>query len=198
MNTHLISIVSPKARALIFDLDGTLVDSMKLHYQAWQQCMKSYDIHIPWDYYLSLAGIPAINLVSHLNKKFNLNLDPVQVANQKVKVFVDLVKDNPVKPLHPAIDIVRYYHHKLPMAIGTGGRRGVALSLLESLNILDHFEIIIAAEDVKHHKPHPETFLEAAKYMKVKPEFCQVFEDGDPGLQAARSAGMIATDIRLL
>lgn len=191
------SIVFPKARALIFDLDGTLVDSMQLHYQAWQKTLSEHGIRLPWDYYLSMAGIPATNLVSRLNERFGKTLNPGQTADEKVVHFSNLVQQTKIQPLRPAIDIVYEYHGKLPMAIGTGGRRGVAIALLESLNILNYFEIIVAAEDVKQHKPHPETFLKAAAFMNVAPELCQVFEDGDPGLEAAEAAGMIATDIHL-
>ena len=94
------------------------------------------------------------------------------------------------------MDIVKKYHGILPMAVGTGGHREAVESTLEVTGLRKYFDIVITANDVKNFKPHPETFLKCAELMKIDPEFIEVFEDGDLGIEAAIAAGMIATDVR--
>jgi len=101
-----------------------------------------------------------------------------------------------VKPIEPVAEIARKYYGKLPMAVGTGGHREAVEQTLIITGLRKYFDIIITANDVDNFKPHPETFLKCAELMNVEPEFCEVFEDGDLGLEAAQMAGMIATDVR--
>jgi beta-phosphoglucomutase-like phosphatase (HAD superfamily) len=101
-----------------------------------------------------------------------------------------------VKPIKPVVDIVKKYYGILPMSVGTGGHREAVERTLEITNLRKYFDIIITANDVDNFKPHPETFLKCAAKMKIEPEFVEVFEDGDLGIEAALNAGMIATDVR--
>ena len=100
------------------------------------------------------------------------------------------------KPIDPVVEIVKKYHGKLPMAIGTGGNRKAVERTLVLTGLRKYFEIIVTANDVDNFKPHPETFLRCAELMNVDPAHIEVFEDGAQGLEAARMAGMIATDVR--
>ncbi len=101
-----------------------------------------------------------------------------------------------VKPISPVVDIVKKYYGILPMAVGTGGHREAVEKTLQITGLREYFDIIITANDVKNFKPHPETFLKCASLMNVDPQFIEVFEDGDLGIEAALSAGMYATDVR--
>ena len=101
-----------------------------------------------------------------------------------------------VKPILPVVEIVKKYHGILPMAVGTGGHREAVERTLELAGIRKYFDIVITANDVNNFKPHPETFLKCAELMNVDPEFIEVFEDGDLGIEAAIAAGMVATDVR--
>ncbi|MGC1392601.1 MAG: HAD hydrolase-like protein, partial [Bacteroidales bacterium] len=101
-----------------------------------------------------------------------------------------------VKPIAPVVEIVKKYFGKLPMAVGTGGHREAVERTLEITDLRKFFEIIITANDVENFKPHPETFLKCASLMEIEPEFIEVFEDGDLGIEAALNAGMSATDVR--
>jgi HAD superfamily hydrolase (TIGR01509 family) len=101
-----------------------------------------------------------------------------------------------VTPIEPVTALVQKYHGKMPIAVGTGGHREAVEKTLEIIGIREYFDIIVTANDVKNHKPHPETFLRCAELMNLDPSECEVFEDGDLGIEAARRAGMIATDVR--
>ena len=186
--------VHPQAKGLIFDIDGTLADTMLLHYEAWCKILIEKGVNYPKKMFYELAGIPTIKIVPVINKTFGLNLDPEETVKRKEGLFLKLF--HKVKPIEEVIDIVYKYHNKLPMSLGTGSRRHIADKIIETLGLKKYFNIIITAEDVENHKPHPDTFLKCAKLMNVEPKFCQVFEDGEQGLEAGRRAGMIITDVR--
>jgi beta-phosphoglucomutase-like phosphatase (HAD superfamily) len=115
-------------------------------------------------------------------------------VKQKQTSFWDLA--HLLEPVEEILSIVKEYHGKLPMSVGTGASRKSAEVQLKALGLTDYFDAIVSADDVTHHKPEPETFLECARLMNVEPKNCQVFEDGDLGIEAAKKAGMITTDVR--
>ncbi|MBP7901709.1 MAG: HAD-IA family hydrolase [Spirochaetes bacterium] len=186
--------VDENAKALIFDIDGTLVDTMEIHYKAWVKMFALQGFDYPREVFYELAGIPTYKIVPILNEKYNLKLDPEKTMNEKEKYFMEFFGS--VKEIKVVSDIARKYHGILPMSLGTGGRKDIAQMTMETVGLSKYFEIMVAAEDVIHHKPAPDTFLKCAELMGIEPRFCQVFEDGELGLQAARTAGMIATDVR--
>ncbi|HQO22305.1 MAG TPA: beta-phosphoglucomutase family hydrolase [Spirochaetota bacterium] len=186
--------VDENAKALIFDIDGTLVDTMEIHYKAWEKMFAQQGFNYPREVFYELAGIPTYKIVPILNERFNLKLDPEKTMNEKEKYFMELF--GAVKEIKVVSDIARKYHGVLPMSLGTGGRKDIAQMTMETVGLSKYFNIMVAADDVIHHKPAPDTFLKCAELMGVEPRFCQVFEDGELGLQAARTAGMIATDVR--
>ncbi len=186
--------IDKNAQALIFDMDGTLADSMPIHFRAWEITAAEYGFKYTKDLFYGLAGMPTYKIVPIVNKKLNLNLDPEEFAHRKEETFLNLLTE--IKPIEPVAEIVYKYHGKLPMSVGTGGKKDIAIMTLKLMNFYKYFDIIVSADDVKNHKPAPETFLKCAELMKADPKKCQVFEDGDMGLKAAVAAGMIATDIR--
>ncbi|MFC1616619.1 HAD family hydrolase [Candidatus Margulisiibacteriota bacterium] len=189
MNT--ISI-NPKAKALIFDLDGTLVDSMPCHFQSWREVFFSLTgIDYPITLFNELAGIPTDKIVPIINKRLNTKIDPSQFDHLKKELFKNMI--NQIEVVNPVANLVYENFGKLPMAVGTGGRTEIVDLTLKATNLKQYFDIIITADDVKNYKPHPETFLLCAKKMQVKPEHCQVFEDSYLGMEAAKKANMIAT-----
>ncbi|MEM1135975.1 MAG: HAD-IA family hydrolase [Bacteroidota bacterium] len=187
--------VSANAKALIFDLDGTLADTMPTHYLAWKEIAANYNFFFPESLFYSLAGVPTQKITLLLNERYNINLNPVKIEEEKESAFLTLIAKN-IKPVKAVVDILLAYHQKLPIACGTGNIREIALLTLDYIGLKGFFEILVTAEDVSYPKPHPETFLKCAEMMGVKASICQVFEDGESGLQAAKAAGMIATDVR--
>ena len=186
--------INKNAKGLIFDMDGTLADSMPVHFKAWKLTAAENGFEYTEKQFFETAGMPTHKIVPVINKELGLNLDPEKFSRRKEEFFLENIKD--VTLIEPVADIVREYYNRLPMSIGTGGKKAIAKLTLEILGFDKYFDIIVSAEDVVNHKPNPDTFLKCAELMNVKPEFCQVFEDGKMGLIAAEKAGMIVTDVR--
>jgi beta-phosphoglucomutase-like phosphatase (HAD superfamily) len=185
--------VDPKAKGLIFDIDGTISDTMPIHLFAYQQTAAEYGFEISSELFYSLSGIPAYQTSCIYKEKFGKDFDPQEFANKKEDCFLKNI--HLAGPIVPVINIIREYAGKLPMACGTGGSRFYAIKTLELAGVLAYFEHVVTAEDVENHKPHPDTFLKAAELIGIPAEFCQVFEDSPLGIQAAEAAGMMATNI---
>ncbi len=186
--------IDPRAKALIFDLDGTLVDSMPLHYEAWKEVAAMMGFVFSEEEFYSLAGVPTDRICEILNERHGTALDPVEDSLLKEETY--LKKIDKLQPIAPVLDLAKKYHGKLPISIGTGSPKKHSWEAVRALELNQYFDILVSKDDVKEGKPHPETFLKCAKAMDIEPQYCQVFEDGDPGLQAAKAAGMITTDIR--
>lgn len=183
--------VNPKAKALIFDLDGTLADTMPVHFWAYKNILADYGIDFTPELFGTLAGVPAVGTIQKLNEQFGTQMDPEEIGHFKEAEYEKIM--HKMKPVGPVVELMKKYHGKLPMAVGTGGYKRLAWKTMEILGLDSYFEILVSSEDVTHPKPHPETFLKCAELMGIEPEFCQVFEDGDLGMQAAKAAGMMAT-----
>lgn len=183
--------VNPKAKALIFDLDGTLADTMPVHFWAYKNILTDYGINFTPELFGTLAGVPAVGTIQKLNDLFGTQMDPEKIGHFKEAEYEKIM--HKMKPVEPVVELMKKYHGKLPMAVGTGGYKRLAWKTMEILELDKYFDILVSSEDVTHPKPHPETFLKCAELLNVEPEFCQVFEDGDLGIQAANAAGMMST-----
>lgn len=179
---------------LIFDCDGTLADTMPWHYRAWQEVLAQAGGHFPSALFYQLGGKPTTEIAAILNERFGYGLEPTEAAAAKEERFLAYLPQ--VRPIGPVVETARFYQGRLPMAIGSGNLRWLIDRTLEVIGMADFFEVIVTSEDVARGKPAPDTFLEAAARLGVEPARCQVFEDGDLGLEAAQRAAMAATDIR--
>ncbi|MFI4874952.1 MAG: HAD family hydrolase [Blastopirellula sp. JB062] len=180
--------------ALIFDLDGTLADTMPAHYVAWRATMEKYGISFDEDRFYSLGGRPSERIVELLAEEQGIELDAHAVAIEKEEAF--LLEMREVAPIEPVVEVVREYHGKIPMAVATGAMRYVAKLILSHIGLTEHFDACVTSEDTARHKPHPDVFLEAARQLNVEPEKCRVYEDADLGVEAGRRAGMEVVDVR--
>jgi beta-phosphoglucomutase-like phosphatase (HAD superfamily) len=188
--------IKPGIKGLIFDLDGTLADTMPFHFRGWQLACKKFGAEIDTAFLRKHTGSPGWLIAAEIIKKCNLNGN-VSIDEIVEEKLISFKKDqHKVKPIVPVVDIVKKYYGKLPMAVGTGGHREAVERTLEITDLRKYFDIIITANDVENFKPHPETFLRCAELMKVSPEVIEVFEDGDLGIEAAIVAGMVPTDVR--
>lgn len=188
--------IQPDVKGLIFDLDGTLVDSMPYHFVGWQKACRKYGAEIDNSLLRKHTGSPGWLIAGEIMKNSRLSkaVSVDKILKMKTEEFFKV--QHLVKPIIPVVDIVKKYHGIYPMAVGTGGHREAVERTLEFTGLGKYFDIIVTANDVSNFKPHPETFLKCASLMDVEPSDIEVFEDGDLGLEAARLAGMKATDVR--
>jgi beta-phosphoglucomutase family hydrolase len=183
--------VQPEAKALIFDLDGTLADTMPVHFIAYKHILKEFGIDFTPELFATLAGIPAVETIEKLNEMFGTQMNPLEIGLYKESEYEKLM--HRMKPVGPVVELAKKYHGKLPMAVGTGGYKRLAWKTMKILELDQFFDILVSSEDVSHPKPHPETFLRCAELLGIEPKYCQVFEDGEPGVKAAKAAGMMYT-----
>ena len=186
--------IYPEAKALIFDLDGTLSDSLPVHIISWHAVCRKLNCTFDEQIMVEMTGAPTISFAERIISEQNLTIDAEELVALKQKEFWKNI--NQIKPHDAVIELMKSAHGHLPMAIGTGASKKSAMLQLQELGIDTLFDFIVTADDVEHHKPEPETFLRCAELMNVEPKNCQVFEDGELGMRAARTAGMLLTDVR--
>lgn len=184
--------------ALIFDMDGTLVDSGQLHEFSWTATLNKYGIPIDGPLMRSLAGVPTKETLELLIQKFHCR---VQASVQEMNEFKEqCVRDNLRRFVQATalIDVVKKYYGIKPMAIGTGANTPEALLVLKQCGLDKYLDVVVGADQVKNPKPAPDTFLRCAELLGVDARRCVVFEDSKLGLQAAARAGMAGIDVLLI
>jgi beta-phosphoglucomutase family hydrolase len=174
----------------IFDLDGTLVDTMPLHYRAWDQAMRAAGLQAPLDeeLFYSLGGVPTKRVAELIAAHYGLPVDVHAVFHHKEALFSELQKD--AKLIEPVVEIARRMALTFPVSIASGGPREIVRRSLQLSGLDRMFKVVVTPEDVEYGKPAPDMFLLAAKKMGVGPGQCLVFEDAEPGMRAAEAAGM--------
>ena len=182
--------------ALIFDCDGTLVDTMPGHFRAWTEALGRYGLVLPEPRFYALGGVPTRDIIALLARESRLSVDVDEVAALK-EALTERHLATPA-PIPEVVAIAEAARGILPMAVATGSIRALADRALRAIAIRDWFSALVAAEDVTRPKPAPDTYLRAAELLEVDPRRCRAFEDTDLGLESARAAGMDAIDIRRL
>jgi len=185
--------VYPEAKALIFDCDGTLVDSMPLHMKSWEYAMKKFNLPFDYEFFFSKKGMKETDIIEILKSKYN-NLKPEEIVFAKHEYFMNNIHE--IKPIKEVVDVVENYKNVFPMAVVSGGVRKIVHEELRIIGIEKYFKAILTADDSIKPKPAPDLFLHASKLLNVMPEECQVFEDGELGIEAALKANMMVIDVR--
>jgi beta-phosphoglucomutase-like phosphatase (HAD superfamily) len=181
---------------LIFDCDGTLADTMPLHWRAWQVITARHKLHLPEARFYELGGVPSRDILKMLGQEQGVAIDHLAVAHEKEAEYLPLIAQ--VEPINTVVGIARENYGKIPMAVASGGTRKIIEQVLKHLGIRNLFAAIVTSEDVTHQKPAPDIFLEAARRIGIAPRFCRAYEDTDLGMQAIRAAGIEAVDVRQL
>ncbi|WP_290437841.1 HAD family hydrolase [Aeromonas caviae] len=174
--------------ALIFDMDGTLVDSMPLHLDAWEQTSAEFGLPFDRAQLNEYGGIPTRKIVAMLAEQHGLAIDVEAFARRKVALYLEHIDKVSVFPA--MWELVKGCHGKVPMGIGTGSTRAHAAHILRQTGLDAFIPVLVSADDVVNHKPHPDTFLKVAEQLGANPANCLVFEDTRIGIQAGKAAGM--------
>ena len=187
-------------QALIFDCDGTLVNTAPAHYAAVQQAITPQGHTMPLDWYMARAGLTPDALLDALEAEAPAlgnpatALDRATIFAQYNALFQESLHH--LREVEAVASLARAWHGRVPMAVASNGRRRNVEASLGATGLLGIFDVLVAAEDVRVGKPEPDVFLEAARRMGVEPGVCVVLEDSDEGLTAARRAGMRVVDVR--
>jgi HAD superfamily hydrolase (TIGR01509 family) len=185
----LLQIPERQFGAYIFDCDGTLADTMPLHYRAWRRLVGEYGGTFPEELFYQLGGKPTQQILELLRDEHGLEVADTQAAaRRKEDYFVELIGQ--VAPIEPVVRIARQWHTIKPLAVVSGGYRKNVEMTLDAIGIRPLFDAVVCVEDYARGKPFPDPFLQAARLMNVPAADCLVFEDSPLGLQAAEAAGM--------
>jgi len=186
----------PGTLGLVFDCDGTLVDSMPLHIRLWNECLAPHGVQVPASFIDVHAGKPTDLIVEIVNAEHGLAIDPKRFEHEKETRFRERIHE--VGRVEPVVATARRFRGELPMAVVSGGVRLNVEASLRAIDALDWFDVLLTADDPIAPKPAPDLFLAAAERIGVPPTRCHAFEDADAGVAAARAAGMTVTDVREL
>lgn len=184
----ILSIPTGDFRAYLFDCDGTIADSMPLHYKAWKKALAEYGCNYDEDLFYAWGGKPVRKIIADLNEMQGLNMPVDTLAALKESYYHAQLPE--LKAIPEVLEHIEAMHGRIPFAVVSGSRRASVVGSLTALGLLDKFDVLVCAEDYKHGKPAPDCFLMAAEKLGIKPAHCLVFEDTELGIQAATAAGM--------
>ncbi|MEU3453679.1 HAD family phosphatase [Micromonospora sp. NPDC006766] len=180
-------------RAYLFDCDGTIVDSMPLHYAAWCSALDEWGCEFPEELFYAWGGRPIADIVAALNERHGLSMPIGLVVQRQEELYQRSLPE--VTAVPEVLAHIENFHGQIPFAVVSGGTRESVTVSLDTLGLLDRFETLVCAEDYTRPKPDPEAFLLAARRLGVAPADCLVFEDTDLGVRAATAAGMASVRV---
>ena len=179
--------------AYLFDCDGTIADSMPLHYVAWKKALGEWNCEFAEELFYAWGGRPTAEIIATLNQEHGLSMPVESVANRKEELYFELLPELKVVP--EVLEHIEAQHGRIPFAVVSGSARDSVTASLEVLKLLDRFDTLVCAGEYKKSKPDPEAFLLAASRLGVAPKHCLVFEDTEMGIRAATAAGMASVKV---
>jgi HAD superfamily hydrolase (TIGR01509 family) len=179
--------------AYLFDCDGTIVDSMPLHYVAWKKALGEWNCEFAEELFYAWGGRPTVEIITTLNQSQGLRMPVENVASRKEEFYFAMLPE--LKAVPEVLEHIEAQHGRIPFAVVSGSARDSVTASLEALKLLDRFDTLVCAGEYKKSKPDPEAFLLAATKLDVPPKNCLVFEDTEMGIQAATAAGMASVKV---
>jgi beta-phosphoglucomutase family hydrolase len=179
--------------AYLFDCDGTIVDSMPLHYVAWKKALGEWNCEFAEELFYAWGGRPTDEIIATLNRQQGLRMPVENVASRKEEFYFEMLPE--LKAVPEVLEHIEAQHGRIPFAVVSGSARDSVTASLETLKLLDRFDTLVCAGEYKKSKPDPEAFLLAATKLGVPPKNCLVFEDTEMGIQAATAAGMASVKV---
>jgi len=180
-------------KAYLFDCDGTIADSMPLHYVAWKRALGEWGCEFPETTFYAWGGRPVVEIIRSLNEQHSLDMPVDAVATRKESLYYEALPHLEAVP--EVLEHILAQHGRIPFAVVSGSTRESVTESLRTLRLLDRFDALVCAGDYTRPKPHPEAFLLAAERLGVTPADCLVFEDTDMGIAAATAAGMASVRV---
>ena len=186
------------SKAVIFDLDGVLVSTDKLHYKAWKAIADQENIYFDEEINTRLRGVSRMASLEIILERGNREYsqeEKEKLAEAKNEIYKESLKElSPSDLFDHAVETIDALKEKgIKVAIGSSSKN--TRTILRQLGIEDVFDAISDGNNITHSKPHPEVFLKAAEFLGLKPEDCTVVEDAYAGIDAAKAAGMTAVGI---
>ena len=183
-----LEIPAGNFRAYLFDCDGTIADSMPLHFIAWTRAFAEWNCPFDEQLFYAWGGRPTSEIVAELNRMHGLHMPVEETAARKEQIYYALLPQ--LEPVEEVLEHIHAMHSRIPFAVVSGSSRESVAKSLRTLHLLDKFDLIVGSEDYARGKPAPDAFLTAAERLGVPPRDCLVFEDTDFGIQAAQAAAM--------
>lgn len=180
-------------KAYLFDCDGTIVDSMPLHYVAWTKALGEWNCTFDERLFYAWGGRPVVEIIQSLNELQGLAMPVEAVQRRKEAMYFEILPQ--LRGVPEVVEHIEDAHGRIPLAVVSGSTRESVTESLRTLKLLDRFETLVCAGDYRNAKPHPEAFLMAAERLGVAPEACLVFEDTEMGIEAATAAGMASVKV---
>jgi beta-phosphoglucomutase-like phosphatase (HAD superfamily) len=193
--SHRMKLKLPQGsfKAYLFDCDGTIADSMPLHYLAWKKALGEWNCEFDENLFYAWGGMPVAEIISTLNLKHGLSMPVDAVERRKESLYFELLPQ--LRPVPEVLEHIEAEYGRIPFAVVSGSTRESVTASLAALKLLDRFDTLVCAGDYMKSKPDPEAFLLAAARLGVAAKECLVFEDTEMGIQAAKSAGMASVKV---
>ncbi|HET9791434.1 MAG TPA: HAD family phosphatase [Candidatus Angelobacter sp.] len=183
-----LALPSGVFKAYLFDCDGTIADSMPLHYVAWSKALGEWNCPFPEERFYAWGGMPIVEIIERLSTEHGIKMPVRRVAARKEELYYELLPA--LKPVPEVLEHIEQQHGRIPFAVVSGSERASVQASLRAIGLLQKFQTLVCAGDYVRSKPDPEAFLMAAERLGVSPESCLVFEDTQMGADAAKAAGM--------
>ena len=186
----LMKLKIPEGRfgAYLFDCDGTIVDSMPLHYLAWKKALAEWNCEFAEEEFYAWGGMPVVEIIARLNERNGLRMPVGEMSERKENLYFEMLPQ--LRAIPEVLEHIEAQHGRIPFAVVSGSTREAVTASLTALRLLDRFDTLVCAGEYLKSKPDPEAFLRAAANLGVAPEACLVFEDTEMGIQAAEAGGM--------
>jgi HAD superfamily hydrolase (TIGR01509 family) len=184
-------------KAVIFDLDGVLIDSEPLHCMADNQLLKDLGVDTPEKYFDRFTGWTDSAMWAAIKADYLINESIDELKAMQVPIKLKLLRETDLKAIAGTLELLEEIKgNNIPIAIASSSPRPFIEAVVEKIGIRQYFAIIVSGEEVERSKPEPDIFLKAARLLNVKPSGCLVVEDSRSGTIAAKNAGMMCIGYR--
>jgi HAD superfamily hydrolase (TIGR01509 family) len=177
-------------KAVIFDLDGLMINSERNSFYIWHDYLSEYDLEFTYEDYQKLIGQGAAFTAEYMQKRIGIAIPAQQIIDEHWERLTEYIAEH-VEPFHGLFDLIEKLEKLcLILGVASNSRKNYVEQALIGLKLQDTFQCVLSAEQVAKSKPAPDIYLQAAKCLGVSPSLCLALEDSPPGMKSALAAGM--------